>query len=252
MKITVLGSGTCVPSLKRSNCSILIEFDTYKVLLDCGSGTIRRILEAGINIRDITHIFFSHLHPDHTGGLASFLFSSKYPKEREKPLVIFGGRGFGDFYRELNRIYRDWIRFDKLKIDELDTEGAAHIDYKEFSVDSLPMNHTPESIGIKVTSRGGKSIVYSGDTDYTENLIELSRGVDILFCESALPDALKVSGHLTPSLAGEIAKRAGVKKLVLTHFYPECEDVDIIAECRKTYDGELIIAEDLMVFDLYN
>jgi ribonuclease BN (tRNA processing enzyme) len=61
-----------------------------------------------------------------------------------------------------------------------------------------------------------------------------------------MPDSLQVKGHLTPSMAGETATRAGVGKLVLTHFYPDCDDVDIKQECRKTYRGPLLLAEDLM------
>ncbi|HYA15305.1 MAG TPA: hypothetical protein VEF33_13305, partial [Syntrophales bacterium] len=71
-----------------------------------------------------------------------------------------------------------------------------------------------------------------------------------LICEAALPDAMRVEGHLTPSLAGRIAAMAKVKKLVLTHFYPECDSVDVEAECRKTYDGPLLLASDLMVVNV--
>jgi len=74
----------------------------------------------------------------------------------------------------------------------------------------------------------------------------LARGADLLICESALPDDLKVEGHLTPSRAGKIAAKADVRKLVLTHFYPECDQVDVEKECRKTFGGPLILAEDLM------
>ncbi|MDY6953524.1 MAG: MBL fold metallo-hydrolase, partial [Thermodesulfobacteriota bacterium] len=92
----------------------------------------------------------------------------------------------------------------------------------------------------------GCSVVYSGDTDLCENLVTLAKDADLLVCESALPDEMKVPGHLTPSLAGHIATRAGVKRLVLTHFYPECDTVDVFAQCRKTYQGDLVLAEDLM------
>ena len=61
---------------------------------------------------------------------------------------------------------------------------------------------------------------------------------------------MRVTGHLTPSLAGDLAARANVRRLVLTHFYPECEKEDIIAQCRKTYAGPLVLAEDLMQFDV--
>ncbi len=101
-----------------------------------------------------------------------------------------------------------------------------------------------------VIPSGGESVVYSGDTDFSDNLVTLSTNADLLICESALPDELKVEGHLTPSLAGEIATRANVRKLVLTHFYPQCDLVDIEQECRKTYAGPLVIAEDLMKIEL--
>jgi ribonuclease BN (tRNA processing enzyme) len=93
-------------------------------------------------------------------------------------------------------------------------------------------------------------VAYSGDTDFCENAVILARGADLFICESALPDGMKVEGHLTPSLAGKIATEAGVKKLLLTHFYPECESVDIEAQCRKTYNGPLILASDLMIVDV--
>ena len=93
-------------------------------------------------------------------------------------------------------------------------------------------------------------MVYSGDTGYSENLIDLAQEADVLICESALPDSMRVKGHLTPSVAGEIATRAGVGKLVLTHFYPECDQVDIKQECRKTYSGHLVIAEDLLRIEI--
>ena len=79
-----------------------------------------------------------------------------------------------------------------------------------------------------------------------ENLVEIALNADLMICESAFPDDCKVSGHLTPSLAGNIAQAAGVKRLVLTHFYPACENVDIENQCRSTYNGSIILATDLM------
>jgi len=113
-------------------------------------------------------------------------------------------------------------------------------------LETRPMNHREESLGYRITDSNGKSIVYSGDTDTNENLVLLAKGADLLICESAMPDTLKVPGHLTPSLAGDMAARAHVKKLVLTHLYPECDRFDLAAQCRKTYQGPLLIAEDLM------
>ena len=67
-----------------------------------------------------------------------------------------------------------------------------------------------------------------------------------MILESSFPDGQEMEGHLTPSQAGEIASMAGAKHLVLTHFYPEILDTDIERQCRKTYQGKLTLAKDLM------
>jgi ribonuclease BN (tRNA processing enzyme) len=253
LSVTILGSGTCVPSLKRSSCSVLMRTGDNILLFDTGAGTVRRLLEAGVKIYDVSFVFYSHFHPDHTGELASFLFSNKYPdKNRRKiPLTLGAGRGFIAFFETLKRVYGQWIELDSglLNIIEFDGTHGDKRRYDDFKVETLPVEHNPESIAYRITGSGGASVVYSGDTDFSDNLVTLSKNADLLICESALPDELKVKGHLTPSQAGEIASRANVGKLVLTHFYPECDGVDIEKECRKTYAGPLILAEDLMALE---
>ena len=71
-----------------------------------------------------------------------------------------------------------------------------------------------------------------------------------MICESAFPDGQKVDGHLTPSLAGEIAQQARVKQLILTHFYPACDSIDVEKQCRSTYNGKVSAARDLMTVTL--
>jgi ribonuclease BN (tRNA processing enzyme) len=211
---------------------------------------MKRLLEAGVTIDQLSYIFYSHLHPDHTGELVPFLFATKYPHThgKRKPFTIVAAKGFVDFYEKLKSAYGEWIELmpGLLNISELDTTGRDHLDCGLFDVDSLPMDHTEMSLAYRITAPDGRSVVYSGDTDLCDNLVTLAQGVDILICESAFPDEMKVQGHLTPSLAGRIATQAGVKKLVLTHFYPECSAVDIAEQCRRTYQGPLVLAEDLM------
>jgi ribonuclease BN (tRNA processing enzyme) len=254
LSVTILGSGTCVPSLKRSSCSVLIRTGISILVLDSGAGAMRRLLEAGVDIYDVSFIFYSHFHPDHTGELASFLFSNKYPdgSRRKIPLTLAAGRGFLEFFENLKRVYGRWIELDSglFNIVEFDNTHGDGRRYDDFKVETLPMEHNPESIAYRITGSGGTSVVYSGDTDFSDNLVTLSKNADLLICESALPDELKVEGHLTPSRAGEIAARAHVGKLVLTHFYPECDGVDLERECRKTYTGPLILAEDLMEIEI--
>ena len=254
IKVTILGSGTCVPSLRRSSCSVLMQIGTTRLLFDSGPGTMRRLLEAETTIFDLDFIFYSHFHPDHCAELVPLIFATKYPDQnrRQLPLTVIAGKGLTEFFAGLKAVYGEWIELaeGRLTTIELDNRSNDSRSFKDFTIESAPVEHNPESIAYRVSSVHGGSVVYSGDTDYSENLIELAKGADLLICESAMPDSLQVKGHLTPSMAGQIASRAGVGKLVLTHFYPDCDDIDIKQECRKTYRGPLLLAEDLMEMEV--
>jgi ribonuclease BN (tRNA processing enzyme) len=247
--VTVLGSGTCVPSLERSSCSVLVETAGRKWLIDSGAGTLRRLLEAGTTIFELSYLMYSHLHPDHTADLVPLLFATKYPDGgRTEPLTLIAGRGFADFFQRLRQVYGHWIDIgeDLFKIVEMDTGGRDHLRADGVDIDTAPMEHSPQSVAFRLTGPGGKRLVYSGDTDDSEPLADLARQADLLICEASFPESRKVPGHLTPALAGAIAARAGVRRLMLTHFYPVCAETDIAAECRRTYSGPLILARDLM------
>ena len=224
------------------------------MVFDSGPGTMRRLLETGTTIFDLSHIFYSHFHPDHTGEFVPLIFATKYPdgNRRKNPLTVAGGRGLLNFYEGLKKVYGHWIELAPglLEIIEFDNQNADAITFENFSVYTAPAKHNEESIAFRITSLDGFSAVYTGDTDYSETIIELAKDADLLICESALPDKLRTAGHMTPSLAGELATKAGIGNLVLTHFYPECEKADIAAECRKTYQGHLVLADDLMELEV--
>ncbi len=133
-----------------------------------------------------------------------------------------------------------------MSIEELNIEEMDRKEFDKFKITSAPVNHTPQSIGFRIEDNSGKIIVYSGDTGYCEDMVDLARDADLLILEASFPDGQGSEGHLTPSEAGDMATRSGAKKLPLTHFYPECLKVDIGAQCRNTYQGELILATDLI------
>ncbi len=252
--VVILGSGTCVPSLTRSACAVLVRTGGRRILFDAGPGVMRRLLEAGTSIFEIDCLCLSHFHPDHSGELVPFLFSNKYDcgSRRTLPLALVAGRGFSRFFEGLETAYGDWIRLrpDLLTKIELRNDGPDGARFDGFRLDSAPVAHNDESVAFRLTDAGGRSLVYSGDTDVCDGLVSLARGADLLICESALPDGMKARGHLTPSLAGRMAAEAEVKQLVLTHFYPECDRTDIARECRKTWKGPLVLAKDGMEITL--
>ena len=103
MEIIIIGSGTGVPSLRRGSPATVIRVGDHLLLLDSGSGTLRRLLEAGVDFRDVDYLFYSHFHPDHTSDLVPFLFASNYGSEevRRRGLTIIGPPGMADFYEKL-------------------------------------------------------------------------------------------------------------------------------------------------------
>jgi len=250
IKVTVLGSGTCVPSLVRSACAVLMGIGDKQLVFDTGPGTMRRLLEAGTDIFNIDYLFYSHFHPDHTAELVPFLFANKYPdaSRRQKPLTVVGGPGLQTFVAKLEAVYGHWIQLEAGLLDYIEMDGRTRSGFTAsgFRVAAASVEHNPESLAYRIESPSGASVVYSGDTDVSDRLVALAHGVGLLICESAAPDDQKIAGHLTPALAGEIATKARAKQLMLTHFYPLCDAADMAAQCRRTYEGPLLLAEDLM------
>lgn len=247
MEVYVIGSGTGVPSLKRGSPGTVIRVGSSIVLLDSGSGTLRRLLEVGIDFREIDYLLYSHLHPDHTSELVPFLFASQYGSERKrgKVLSVIGAVGIAEFYRRLKQAYGKWIIPQNFRLELIEI-ASEEMSFTDFNLQGFPLVHSEHSMGFRLKSKEGSVVAYSGDTDYCHNLIELARGVDLLILECSLPDNMKVEGHLTPSLAGRVAREAACKRLLLTHFYPSCDDHDIMKIVKSQYSGEVILAEDLM------
>ncbi|MEJ2155047.1 MAG: MBL fold metallo-hydrolase [Desulfobacteraceae bacterium] len=154
------------------------------------------------------------------------------------------------FYKGLQCAYGDWIVLPRsqMTVQELDTAAGETLALDDFTLIARPTHHRPESLAYRIEDRHGCSVVYSGDTDECDSLWRLARNTDLLICEAAMPDQHKAPGHLTPGLAGRIAHQARAKRLVLTHLYPQCDEVDIVKQARKAYKGEIFPAEDLMTF----
>ena len=250
MEITILGSGTSVPLAERASPAIAITLDGHLILLDMGPGTVRQLAIAGHKYQDIDYIVISHFHPDHTADLIHFFFATRYPPvlDERKPFTIVAPKGFDQFLELLKRPYGRWLDLPErlMSTEELKTGQKDSREFDGFKIYSAPVNHTPQSLGFRIEDNSGKSIAYSGDTGYCEEIVDLARGADLLILECSFPDEEAIAGHLTPSEAGDIATRAGAKKLLLTHFYPEILTTNIEAQCRKTYQGDLVLATDFM------
>jgi ribonuclease BN (tRNA processing enzyme) len=250
MELIILGSGTGIPLRDRASPALALITDSHPVLFDMGPGTLRQLSRIGIDCNRIAHIFITHFHPDHSADLIHFLFATRNPpslKQRE-PFVITGPLGFTDFLGRLGKAYGKWLEISPeiMTLEELDTDKREERKYKDFELISQPVAHTPESLAYRIEFSSGKNFVYTGDTAFCDGLVDLASGTDLLVSECSFPDGQGVEGHMTPSRAGRLATLAGVKKLVLVHFYPEILATDIAAQCRGAYDGTLILGRDLL------
>jgi ribonuclease BN (tRNA processing enzyme) len=246
MEVIILGSGTGVPSLKRGSPAALIKGGDQSILLDSGSGTLGKMLRAGVTYKEVDAVLYSHIHPDHVADLVPLIFACKYHEDpRTKDLRILGGRGFRDYFEGLRNVYGSWIEPETFRI-HIQEVLADDIEIGELRITTLPLEHAPQSVGYRMASPTGRTVVYSGDTDYCPNIVDLARGADLLILECSFPEGQKVKGHLTPVLAGRIAHEAGCTRLVLTHLYPPCDQSDIRGDCQNVFPGEVLLAEDMM------
>jgi ribonuclease BN (tRNA processing enzyme) len=245
--ITILGSGTALNTARRGSPGYLLSHGSSSTLLDCGSGTLRQLAKGGVEFQTVSRILLSHVHVDHVADLVPLLFARRNPDlERVLALEILGWPGFAAYYEALKGVYGRWVEDKRglLTIGEI-AEGVR--DFGDFRLKSRRVAHVEGSLGFRIEFKDGPTLSYSGDSDVCPELVELGRDADVYIVECSFPDHLKVKGHLTPGECGRIARESGCKKLVLSHFYPICDQFDITAMCAAEWDGKIVIAEDGMV-----
>jgi ribonuclease BN (tRNA processing enzyme) len=248
MKLVILGSGTCVPSLRRNAPANYLAIGGREVLVDCGSGTLLQLERAGKSYRDIDAVFLTHFHPDHVADLLPLLHAlvATPGLDREKALSIVGPAGVGEFYRK----FISSLMWRKPTFPLEVTEATGRLDMGSFFVFSAETVHSGESVAYRFEEEG-RSVVITGDCDYDEGVIRLSEGTDLLMADCSFPNAMKAPGHLSPRECGLIAQKAGARKLVLTHLYfsPDPES-NRVTEAGEVFAGGIVLAEDLMEFDI--
>jgi ribonuclease BN (tRNA processing enzyme) len=257
MELIILGSGTAVPSLRRGAPGYLLLAGGDRVVLEAGCGTMARLLKTGVRHDEVSHILCSHNHLDHTGELASWLFASRIAASaRTAPLMIAGSAGFMAMLASLRALYGHWLDAPTYALTLVtlsaggsgtgDGPGGPVVSMGGWSVQAFSVSHIESSLAYRITDDRGRVLAFTGDTDLCESVIEMARGADLLLIEASCPDGQKIEGHLTPSEAGQIARRAGVGRVVLTHFYPACDQADMLGQLRRTFEGEAVVAEDGM------
>jgi len=253
MELVVLGSGTSVPHPQRASAAFWLETEAGSLLLDCSAEAVHRMAQENLAWPSLDAIWISHLHLDHCGGLASFLFGTKWTpqtQERRKPLKIFGCEGVGNLLRAIDKSnnYRLFDQPFPVELRELaadatneraDFEILAGLRAQIFST-----AHTRESLAIRLTDEGGASLVYTSDTGYSEDLAGFARSSDLLILECSFWRNKPVTTHLELAEAMRLAHLAEPRVLLLTHLYPEWDGIDIESKAKELWPGVTIGAHD--------
>jgi ribonuclease BN (tRNA processing enzyme) len=252
VRLVTLGTGTVALTAARVCSGHYVEAGAVRLLLDCGSGVTHRLAELALPWRELTHVALTDFHLDHIADFATLVFAWKYGDlpGRSAPLTLVGPAGTSALLERLVAAFGDWLRAPGFPLTVHEIAPGESLDLGDgTTLRATKSPHTEESVAYAI-ERGGRRIVYTGDTAFDAALGEWARGADLLLCECSLPAAMAIPTHLTPEQCGALAAIAQPKHLVLTHFYPPVERVDVRALVGVQYAGPLTLADDGSTFEI--
>ncbi len=246
MKLTVLGSGTMISPVHRNPAGYLLEQNEEFLLLDMGPGIIRQLKLLQIDLLKIKFVLISHFHQDHCSDLFAFLMNRFLLSEKSNAeLTIFGPHTLNEWFESQAKWQGAWL-FNAMPT--LLPFQNKPLQVGNWQIQAMLNGHTQNSLSIRISN--DKTIFYSGDTDYNETLVPLASQSDLAIIECSLPDHLKVSGHLTPTEVAMFASKANLKRILVTHIYPQNDSPDLAKRIKHQFDGEVIIASDFLTIFL--
>jgi ribonuclease Z len=249
-EITVLGSGTMMPTLKRYPSSYLLEINDQKILLDLGHTTLSRLTELKIDLHSIDLVFISHFHTDHFADFLPLIHSrwvdDLHKNRKHKPLTVLGPASLEKRFLKLREVF--WPEpTENYPLQFL--EGPRKINYPEFRIETFPITHVPwfPSVGIKIESCQ-KTFVYTGDLggkQSKEDLLKICKNCDLLLIEAG--HFKPTPNHFTLDEVIELSEKAKIKKTVATHL----RDVHLsVFKTKLKNHPHLILAQDLLKISL--
>lgn len=269
-RVTLLGTGTPGPSIERFGPSTLVEAGDETLLFDFGRGATIRLTQAGISLRRITASFLTHFHSDHVNGLADVWLTGWQPAAfggRTTPFRIWGPAGTREMMSYLEKAHAADIRIriadEKLPpsgIAIVATDIAKGVVYEQRGVRVTAFDvdhgeHIKPALGYRV-DYGGRSVVLSGDTRFSTNLIKHAAGANVLVHEVMIATeqqlatpyiAAGMAHHTSPEQAGQVFAAVKPGLAIYSHIALFGNSTaDLVRRTRITYTGPLEVGEDLM------
>ena len=257
MHFAFLGTSGAVPSLRRDTTSLVFVGRPEVVLVDCGGSPVQKLLLAGTTPERLERVIITHIHPDHAYGLPS-LIQNLFLMKRAAPLAIACRQEHAEPLWALLGVFGLLERpgmFPLAWEPVPAREGAPVAASASFAITASPNAHgSMPNLALRFDIPGRGSVVYSSDTEPCDAVAALSRGAHTLIHEATFSQraGARFGGHSTAAEAGEIAARAGVHRLILTHLDPAHHDeAEALAEeARSRFTGIVEIAEELVPYPL--
>lgn len=257
MKITILGTGSFYANKDRSGAAYLLETDGKKILIDCGPGTLIRLSQLGSTPGGIDYVFISHFHADHTGDLFAFQMALRLneffgDKEIKKFPTIYGPEGIKTFTKELSRVYQlpAFDNWAEIKYEEYEDK----VILGELVIKPCKVKHSPFGVDAKAYALrfeiNDKTFVFSGDSVKSPGIEKAAENADVFICDASYTKGKASPAHMDTYEIGEIAEQGNVKKVVLSHFYPNTESANMVGEVKEKFSGEVIRGEDFMELEV--
>lgn len=250
---SVLGAGAILPRVGYGPAGYALRPrpGAAVTLFDCGPGTLRNLPSVGIELREVERIVLSHFHLDHCLDLFAFAFARRNPGFAPAPeLEIIGPAGLARLVERAGGLGPHAVD-PRAVLLEVDPRGAGPaLEREGLSLAWCPTGHTPEALAWRVDLDRGSSVTYSGDSPEAPAVAELARGTGLFVCECSHDDGAGVPGHLTPSSAARLARAAGARRLLLTHFYPGLDPERARERAARVYSGPIELARDGLVVAL--
>lgn len=246
MKLTILGSGTVVPSGSRNSAGYFVELPDARVMMDCGAGTVHALARYQLPWEQMTHVLISHFHVDHIGELASLFFAFRYgmKTDRKEPLTIVGPLGIDRVLDGLQAAFGSKLFQPMFPVNLRMIMPGERLELGSQSTLTVAKTpHTDESLALRIESRG-RTLCYTGDTDYCDELASFFTGADVLISECSFREPHPGIPHLSITQAAGLAARAGVARLIVSHFYFEMNEAELKRELERDYSGDVIIGRD--------
>ncbi|NEU06822.1 MBL fold metallo-hydrolase [Flavihumibacter sp. R14] len=221
LKLTVVGCGDAFGSGGRLNTCFHVESETCNFLIDCGASVLPGLKKCDLDPGLIDLIFITHFHGDHFGGLPFLLVEASLYK-RNTPLSIISPPGCREKVSELiNLLYPGNFALEKLDIRFIEYQPFETIMVKNIQLSVFPVIHVEASLphGLRITL-DDRTISYSGDTEWTDNLLTLADDADLFICECNFYEK-QVKCHLNYKMLESKISEFGCRKILLTHFDTE-------------------------------